>query len=173
MGPRSRRPSRHEMADGVGCEAANLRQDGAPVSLQSARARLRRQAHGKREERIQSTRFLQEVGPRRATPGERPTSYININSDRSTKRVRAFLASMSHSRRDSVDAAILRTGHTTLLAGYRHRIGQQNDLTCPERGDQAETLGHLLNARGRRRVFGRDDPTIKDALGTGLGWRSY
>ena len=81
------------------------------------------------------------------------------------------------SRRDSVETARLLTGHSALLAGYRHRIGQQNNSTCPECRDKTETLGHLLNdcpARGslRERVFGHrtvpccmDDPTMKEALG--------
>ena len=134
--------------------AADLSQEGAPVpvDLQSARARLRRHTHGEWEENgIQSARYFQEVGPRRATPGE----HLGL------------------SRRDSVDTVTLRTGHSTLLAGYRHPIGQLNNPTCPECGDEAETLGHLLNdcpVRGglRRRVFGQDDPTMKDALGTRL-----
>ena len=65
------------------------------------------------------------------------------------------------SHRDSVDTTRLCTGHSTLLDEYRHRIGQQNDPTCLECGDEAEPLVHLLNywpAWGslRRRVFRRD-----------------
>ena len=112
-----------EMADGMARAAVDLNQGGATVDLQSARVRLLRLAHGEWEERIQSARFFQEVVPRRATPGEQH----------------------SLSCRGSVETARLRTGHSALPAGYRHRIGQQNDPTCPECGDEAETLGHQLN----------------------------
>ena len=52
-----------EMADRVASTAADLNQDGAPVNLQSARARLRRHAHGEWKGRIQSTHYFQDVGP--------------------------------------------------------------------------------------------------------------
>ena len=78
---------------------------------------LRRHAHWEWEERIQSTRYFQGVCPRRAIPGER----------------------LGLSRRDGIETARLRTDHSTLLVGYRHRTGQQNDPTCPQCGDEAET----------------------------------
>ena len=138
----------NELADEVARAAADLDQDRAPVDLQSVRSRLRRHAHREWVERVQQTRYFREVGPRRATPGER----------------------FGLSRRDCVETSRLRTGHSTLLAGYRHRIGQQNSPTCPECEEEEETLIHLLNdcparAQLRRRVFGRDDPTLQDALG--------
>ena len=141
----------NEMGDEVALAAANLSQDEAPVDLQSARARLRMHDRWEWEGRIQSTHYFQEVCPRRTTLGEQ----------------------LGLSRRGGVETARLRTGHSTLQAGYRHRIGQQNDPTCSECGDEAETLGHLLNdcpaqCSLRRRVFGRGDPTMRDALGTGL-----
>ena len=128
--------------------AADLDQNGAQIDLQSAKARLRRHAKGEWEERVKQTRYFQEVCPRRPFPGER----------------------LGLSRRDSVEAARLRTGHSTLMAGYRHRIGQQDDPTCPECGDEEETLGHLLHdcptrADMRRRIFGRDNLTTREALG--------
>ena len=138
----------NELADGVARAAADLDQDRAPVDLQSARSRLRRHAHREWVEHVQPTRYFREVGPRRATPGER----------------------LGLSRRDSVETSRLRTGHSTLLAGYRHRIGQQNSPTCPECEEGEGTLTHLLNdcparVRLRRRFYGRDDPAIQDALG--------
>ena len=138
----------NELADEVARAAAELDQDEAPVDLKSAKSRLRRHAHGEWEERLRPTRYYEEVGPRRATPGERA----------------------GLSRQESVEAARLRTGHSTILAGYRHRIGLQAAPTCPECEQEPETMTHLLTdcpARAglRRRVFGRDDPTLQDALG--------
>ena len=137
----------NELADGIAREAADLDQNEAPVDLQSAKARLRRHAHQEWEERLRLTRYFLENGLRRVAPSER----------------------LGLSRRESVEMARLRTGHSTLLAAYRHRIGLQADAVCPECGEEDETLGHLLTdcpARAdiRRRILGRDDPTIKEAL---------
>ena len=99
----------NELADEIARAAADLCQDEAPVDLQSAKARLRRHAHGEWEERLRPTRYY-EVGPRRATPGERA----------------------GLSRQESVETARLRTEHSTILAAYRHRIGLQDATTCPE-----------------------------------------
>ena len=138
----------NELADEVARAAADLCQDEVPIDLQSAKARIRRHAHEEWEERLRPTRYFKEVGPRRVTPGERA----------------------GLSRRESVEAARLRTGHTTALAAYRHRIGLQDAPTCPECQGEPETMTHLLTdcpARAdlRRRIFGRDDPTLQDALG--------
>ena len=89
-----------------------------------------------------------KVGSRRVTPGERA----------------------GLSRQGSVETARLRTGHTTTLAAYRHRIGLKDTPACPECENEPETTSHLLTdcpARAdlRKRVFGRDDPTLQDALG--------
>ena len=78
-----------------------LCQDETPVDLQSAKARLRRHAYGEWEERLRPTRYYEEVGPRQATPGERT----------------------GLSRQESVERARLWTGHSIILATYRHRIG--------------------------------------------------
>ena len=59
------------LADEVGRTAADMDKDQAPVDLQPASARLRRHAQGEWEERVQQTRYFQEVGPRRAVSGER------------------------------------------------------------------------------------------------------
>ena len=138
----------NELADEVARAAAELDQDEAPVDLKSAKSRPRRHAHGEWEDRLRPTRYYEEVGPQRVTLGERA----------------------GLSRQESVDAARLRTGHSTILAGYRHRIGLQAAPTCPECEQEPETMTHLLTdcpARAglRRRVFGRDDPTLQDALG--------
>ena len=63
----------------------------------------------------------------------------------------------------------MRTGHSLLLRAHRHRYGQVPDATCPECEGEDETLSHLLTdcpARVSlsREVFGRDDPTIREAL---------
>ena len=105
-----------ELADEVAGAAADLNQDRAPVDLQSARSRLGRHAHQEWVKHIQSTSYFRELGAHRATPGEQ----------------------FGLSRRDCVETSRLRTGHSTQLAGYRHRIGQQNDPTCPECVDEDE-----------------------------------
>ena len=69
-----------------------------------------------------------------------------------------------------METARLRTGHSTILVAYRRRIGLPDTPTCPECGGKPETVAHLLTdcpARAdlRRRVFGRDNPTLQDALG--------
>ena len=99
-------------------------------------------------ERLRPTRYYEELGPRRVTLGERA----------------------GLSRQESMEAAGLRTGHTTTLAAYRHRIGLQDTDTCPNVKSSQRQPTHLLTdcpARAdlRRRVFGRDDPTLQDALG--------
>ena len=65
----------NEMTDELTRETAERNQDGVPVDLQSERARLRRHAHREWEERIQSTRYFQEVGPKRATQGSGSASH--------------------------------------------------------------------------------------------------
>ena len=72
-------------------------------------------------------------------------------------------------RRESVEVARLRTGQSTLLGRYRVFIKIDDDTSCPECGEPEETLGHLLTdcparASLRRQIFGRDDPTIREAL---------
>ena len=142
----------NEVADEVAREAADLEQGQVPVAFQSARARLRRHAREKWEEQLRPTRHHREVGPERVVPGER----------------------LGLSRRESVEAARLRTGHSTLLAAYRHRIGQQADPTCPECREEEETLAHLMTecpARAglRRDIFGRDDPLMREVLSDPTG----
>ena len=112
----------NELADEVAIAAADLCQDEAPVDLQSANARLRRHAHGEWEERLRPTRYYYEIGPRRATSGERA----------------------GLSQQESVETVGLRTGHSTILAAYRHRIGLQDAPSRPECENEPETVTHLL-----------------------------
>ena len=71
--------------------------------------------------------------------------------------------------REGVEVARLRTGHSLLLRAYRHPVGQEEDPTYQECEEQEETLEHLLTscparAALRQTVFGRDDPTVREAL---------
>ena len=93
------------------------------------------------------TRYHAQNGPRRVTPGDK----------------------LGLTRTESVEAARLRTGHSLLLRSYRKRIGQVEDDVCPECEEEEETLEHLLTACParallRRAVYGRDDPTVREAL---------
>ena len=97
----------------------------------SAKARLRRHAHGEWEERIKSIRYFQEVVPRRAACPLGQPLELRRNVERNVETVR------------------LHTGHSTLLAGYRHHIGQQNDPTCPECGAVSEKSFYGLSAQNK------------------------
>ena len=138
----------NELADEIAREAANLEQHDVPIDLPSAKARLRRHAHREWEQRLQPTRYALQNGVRRPPTAER----------------------LGLSRRECVEVARLRTGHSLMLREYRHRIGLEDDPTCPECGLEDETLTHLLTdcparADARRRIFGEDEPEIKEALG--------
>ncbi|KAF0310265.1 hypothetical protein FJT64_018702 [Amphibalanus amphitrite] len=138
----------NELADEIAREAANLEQRDVPVDLPSAKARLRRHAHRKWEQRLQPTRYALQNGVRRSAPAE----HLGL------------------SRRECVEAARLRTDHSMMLREYRHRIGLEDDPTCPECGLEDETLAHLLTdcparAEVRRRIFGEDEPEMREALG--------
>ena len=123
MGPRYAGLPGNELAGEVARSTADLCRDEAPVDLQSAKSRLRRHAHGEWEDRFRPSRYFEEVGPRRATPGAR----------------------IGLTRQESLETARLRTGHSTMLAAYRHRIGLQDVTICPECGDESETVTRLLN----------------------------
>ena len=138
----------NELADEIAREAANLEQRDVPIDLPSAKARLRRHAHREWEQRLQPTRYARQNGVRRPPLAER----------------------LGLSRRECVEAARLRTGHSLMLREYRHRIGLEDDPTCPECGLEDETLTHLLTdcparAEARRRIFGDDEPEMREALG--------
>lgn len=137
----------NEQADELARGAATLDQSRAPVDLASAKGCLRRHAHLKWTEKITTTRYAQECGTGRVTLGDR----------------------LGLTRKESVEVARLRTGHSLLLRSYRLRIGLDSEATCQECDEEDETLHHLLTdcpARAllRREVFGRDDPTVREAL---------
>ena len=141
----------NELADEVAREAAELSQAGAKVDLSSAKSRLHRLAHNEWTNQLRSTRYYEENGPRRVVPGDQ----------------------LGLTRLESVELARIRTGHSMLLRAHRHWLKQEPDATCPECELEDETLTHLLTdcpARAllRRDVFGRDDPTVKEALGDPL-----
>ena len=146
----------NEAADEEARAAADLDQSAAPIDLASAKGQLRRRAHREWTEHVErrsmartKNRYHENNGPRRVTLGDR----------------------LGLTRRESVEVARLRTGHSTLLRWWRHLVGQDDSPTCQECDEEAEeTLEHFLTecpARAllRRTVFGRDDPTVKEALG--------
>ena len=138
----------NEIADEVARAAAEADQSHAPIDLSSAKSRLRQQAQTEWTKHMEKTRYHARNGPRRVTPGDK----------------------QGLTRAESVEAARLRTGHSLLLRSYRMRIGQVDDDICPECEEDAETLEHLLTACParaslRRSIFGRDDPTVPEALG--------
>ena len=137
----------NETADTVAREAAALDQSTAPIDLASANGALRSKAHRTWEELIRSIQYGRDNGPRRPTPGDQ----------------------LGLSRAEAVEVHRLRTRHSTLLRAYRMRIGQDRVATCPECEEDDETIEHLLTdcparASLRRTVFGRDDPTVGEAL---------
>ena len=136
-----------EIADEVARAAAESEQSHAPIDLSTAKSRLRQLALDEWTNKMENTRYHAQNGPRRVTPGDK----------------------QGLTRAESVEVARLRTGHSLLLRSYRLRIGQTEDDVCPECEEDAETLEHLLTACParaslRRDVFGRDDPTVPEAL---------
>ena len=77
---------------------------------------------------------------------------------------------MGFSRMESVAMTRLRTGHSTMLRAYRHRIGLDDDPECSDCDDGVpEDATHLLmwcpaGSLARHRVFGRSDPTLKEVF---------
>lgn len=137
----------NELADEVARAAAKGEQRGATIDLQSAKQRLRRHALGQWDRTLQPTRYQEQNGPGRVTPGDK----------------------LGLTRGESVEVARLRTGHTLQLRSYRHRIGLDEDDTCLDCGEEAETLEHFLSkcpahARLRWDIYGRDDPSIREGL---------
>ena len=138
----------NEAADETAGLAAALPQDQVPTNYNAARARLRQ--HLSREWAVSNrhSKHYEIVGPARVKLGDK----------------------IGLSRKDSVTMARLRTGHSTLLRAYRHRIGLEEDPDCLDCDDGVpEDATHLLTscpagALVRHRVFGRCDPTLKEAL---------
>ena len=137
----------NELADEVARSAATLDQQTTSIDFKSAKSRLRRLAHEEWNEVMRPTRYQEENGPRRVTAGDR----------------------LGLTRRESVEVARLRTGHSMLLRKRRFLYGLAPDPACPECELEEETPEHLLTdcpARAllRRDVYGRDDPTMREAL---------
>ena len=52
------------------------------------------------------------------------------------------------SRKESAALAQLRSGHSPLLAAYRHRINEEESDTCPSCKEEPQTLEHWLKCPG-------------------------
>ena len=138
----------NEAADEVAGQAADLPQDQVPVTYGAARARIK---HHLGREWIASnrhTRHFEVVGEARIKMGDR----------------------IGLSRKESVELARLRTGHSTLLRAYRHRIGLDDDPNCTDCDNgEPEDAAHLLTscpawALARHQTFARSDLMLKEVL---------
>lgn len=116
----------NELADGVARAAAGGEQGGATIDLQSAKQCLHRHALREWERALQPTRYQEQNGPGRVRSGDK----------------------LGLTRRESVEVARLRTGHSLQLRAYRHRVGLEEESTCPDCGEEAETLEHHSYKRG-------------------------
>ena len=73
-------------------------------------------------------------------------------------------------RAEGTALARLCTLHSLLLRAYRHRIGLEDDDTCPTCDDgEPEDAAHLLTrcpatAEARHDTFGREDPTLAEVF---------
>ena len=138
----------NEAADETAGLAAALPQDQVPTNYNAARARLKQHLSREWAASNRHSKHYEIVGPARVKLGDK----------------------IGLSRKDSVTMARLRTGHSTLLRAYRHRIGLEEDPDCRDCDDGVpEDATHLLTscpagALVRHRVFGRCDPTLKEAL---------
>ena len=65
------------------------------------------------------------------------------------------------SRKESTTLAQLRSGHSLLLAAYRHRINEDEPETCPICEEEPQTVEHWLKCPGtsekRQEIFGKTD----------------
>lgn len=82
------------------------------------------------------------------------------------------------SRREEVALAQLRSGHSRLLAHYRHQIGQADSPDCPRCGLGPETLSHFLceclaTLRIRSSIFGTGGPSLSSLCRSPLAVASY
>ena len=109
----------NEAADALAATAAPLEQRKVPVARDAALALLRRTARASWLEGRQPEWHRRMAGP---TP-----RLINLP------------------RTDAVTVAQLRTGHCSMLASYRHRIGLATSPNCPDCGDdQEDSAAHFL-----------------------------
>ena len=137
----------NETADETAGLAAALPQDRVPVNYNAARVRLKQYPN---REWAGSNRH-DALPDRRSDPRQ--------TGDK-----------MDFNRKESVAMTRLRTGHSTMLRAYRHRIGLDDDPECSDCDDGVpEDATHLLmwcpaGALARHRVFGRSDPTLKEVF---------
>ena len=119
-----------------------------PVSYGAARARLKQHLGREWTASNRHSKHFEIVGEARIKMGDR----------------------IGLSRRESVALARLRTGHSTMLKAYRHRIGLDDDPNCTECDNgEPEDAAHLLTscpagALARHHAFGRSDPTLKEVF---------
>ncbi|XP_043194729.1 uncharacterized protein LOC122366479 [Amphibalanus amphitrite] len=150
----------NEIADAVAREAAELLQDGTPITFAAAKSLLKR--HVSREW-VESTRHS------RPAPATRPHLSHDYHDVVGPGRVR-LADRLGLSRREGTALARLRTGHSPALQAYRHFIGAEEDDGCPTcDGGVREDAEHLLTscpatARVRHDVFGREDPTLREVF---------
>jgi ribonuclease HI len=110
----------NEAVDALAKEAATLPQDRVPIPYACAKARIRA-----------STTNSWKSSVRRDW-------HFRVTADSYPKVPRSL------SRLEARTLAQLRSGHSTLLAAYRKRIGLQEDDICPACGDEPEDAEHLL-----------------------------
>ena len=138
----------NEAADEVAGLAADLPRDRVPVSYGAARARLK-----------------QHLG-REWTASNRHSRHLEVVDEARTK----MSDKIGLSQRESVELARLRTGHSTMLRAYRHRIGLGDDPNCTDCDNgEPEDAAHLLTlcpaeALARRHAFGRSDPKLREVF---------
>ncbi|KAF0311929.1 RNA-directed DNA polymerase from mobile element jockey [Amphibalanus amphitrite] len=150
----------NEIADAVAREAAELPQDGTPITFAAAKSLLKR--HVSREW-VESTRHS------RPAPATRPHLSHDYHDVVGPGRVR-LADRLGLSRREGTALARLRTGHSPALQAYRHFIGAEEDDGCPTcDGGVREDAEHFLTscpatARVRHDVFGREDPTLREVF---------
>ena len=82
------------------------------------------------------------------------------------------------SRKEEVALAQLRSGHSRLLAHYRHQIGQESSPDCPRCGLGPETLEHFLcecppTRPARTLAFGPDGPSLSSLCRTPVAVALY
>ncbi|KAL5250102.1 hypothetical protein ACHWQZ_G015985 [Mnemiopsis leidyi] len=65
------------------------------------------------------------------------------------------------SRKKNATLAQLKSGHSLLLAAYRHRKNEEESKTCPSCNEEPQTLEHWLKCPGtsekRQEFFGKTD----------------
>ena len=108
--------------------AADLPQDSVQVCFGTARARHKQHLGRERTARNRHSRHFEVVGKARIKMGD----MIGL------------------SRRESVELARLRTGHTTMLRMCRHRIGLEDDTNAPTVTTGSRRMWIIYRRRVRR-----------------------